>query len=74
MVYDELPVVPPSNRHAHIEHLPCPRENTLFVTAEPSSIKTYGSAFLDQFGVVLTSHEPWALRHDDVIHAHPALR
>jgi hypothetical protein len=74
VVYDDLPVVPPSNRHAHIELLPCPRENTLFVTAEPSSIKTYGSAFLDQFGVVLTSHEPWALRHDDVIHAHPALR
>jgi hypothetical protein len=73
-VYDDLPVVPPDNRHRHVEPLPCPRENTLFVTAEPSSIKTYGSAFLDQFGVVLTSHEPWALRHGDVIRAQPGLR
>lgn len=74
VVYDDLPVVPPRNRHAHVESLPCPRENTLFVTAEPSSIKTYGSAFLEQFGVVLTSHETWALRHDDVIRGQPALR
>ncbi|MDX1593659.1 MAG: glycosyltransferase family 10 [Gammaproteobacteria bacterium] len=74
VVYDDLPVVPPGNRHRHVEPLPCPRENTLFITAEPSSIKTYGSAFLDQFGVVLTSHEPWALRHRDAIRSQPGLR
>jgi len=74
VVYDDLPVVPPNNRHRHVELLPCPRENTLFITGEPSSIKTYGSAFLDQFGAVLTSHEPWALRHPGVIRSQPALR
>ena len=74
VVYDDLPVVPPDHRHRHVEPLPCPRENTLLVTAEPASIKTYGSAFLDQFGVVLTSHEPWALRHAGAIRSQPALR
>jgi hypothetical protein len=74
VVYDDLPVVPPDNRHRHVETLACPRENTLFITGEPSSIKTYGSAFLDQFGAVLTSHEPWAVQHAGVIRAQPALR
>lgn len=74
VVYDDLPVVPPSNRHLHTEQLACPQENTLFITGEPSSIKIYGSAFLNQFGAVLTSHEPWALQHPGVIRSQPALR
>ncbi|MEM7624590.1 MAG: glycosyltransferase family 10 [Planctomycetota bacterium] len=56
------------------ETLACAAAHTLLVTTEPSSIKTYGSAYLNQFGVVLTSQEPWALRHRDVVRGQPALK
>ncbi len=45
----------------------------MLVTLEPSSITVYGSAWLRQFGTVLTFQEPWALRHPKVIHHHPGL-
>ncbi|QTN31329.1 glycosyltransferase [Akkermansiaceae bacterium] len=66
VVYDDLP-------SSHREKLACPRNHTLLVTAEPSSIKTYGSAFLGQFGHVLTSQEPWAIRHPNAVFSQPAL-
>ena len=65
VVYDELP---PQG-----EALACPRENTMLVTAEPSSIKVYGNRYLQQFGAVLTSHEPWAMRHPRLIRHMPCL-
>lgn len=65
VVYDELP---PEG-----EDLACPSANTLLVTAEPSSIKVYGSAYLKQFGAVLTSHEPWAMSHPNIIRRMPCL-
>ncbi len=65
VVYDELP---PEG-----EALACPAANTVLVTAEPSSIKVYGSAYLRQYGAVLTSHEPWAMDHPNVIRRMPCL-
>lgn len=65
VVYEDLP---------RAELLACPARRTLLVTTEPSSIKTYGSAFLNQFGTVLTSQEPWALRHRDAVRSQPALK
>eukprot|EP00752_Nemacystus_decipiens_P013712 g12165.t1 len=65
VVYDELS---PKG-----EELACPKSNTLLVTAEPSSIKVYGSAYLRQFGAVLTSHEPWAMKHPNLIRRMPCL-
>lgn len=65
VVYDELP---PQG-----EALACARDHTLLVTAEPSSIKVYGSAYLKQFGAVLTSHEPWAMKHREIIRRMPCL-
>ena len=56
------------------EPLACPARHTLLVTTEPSSIKTYGRPFLNQFGTVLTSQEPWALAHRDRVHGQPALK
>ena len=53
--------------------LSCPRSNTLLVTTEPSSIKTYESVYTSQFGHVLTGQEDWALKHDGKIHSQPAL-
>jgi hypothetical protein len=61
VVYDDLP------RNRKSEELACPTQNTLLLTGEPSSITYYGKSFLKQFGHVLTSHEPSALKHPNAI-------
>jgi len=63
VVWDDLPSVSGERHTLWEEQLACPRENTLLVTTEPSSIKVYGKRFLQQFGHVLTSQEPWAVGH-----------
>lgn len=67
VVYDDLPLAPGGGNSRWEEKLACPRENTLLITAEPSTIKVYGKAFLGQFGHVLTSQEPWAIPHPNPI-------
>lgn len=67
VVYDDMPSSKGERFPLWREHLSCPRENTILVTAEPSTIKVYGKAFLSQFGHVLTSQEPWALKHPGAI-------
>lgn len=74
VVYDDLPPQAGERRSRRIEPLACPRAHTLLVTTEPSSIKTYGRAYTDQFGCVLTSQEPRALPHPDRVYAQPGLR
>ncbi|NNC86836.1 MAG: glycosyltransferase [Akkermansiaceae bacterium] len=61
VVWDDLPSVAGERHTLWEEELACPREHTLLVTTEPSTIKSYGSRFLRQFGWVLTSQEPWAI-------------
>ena len=61
VVYDDLP------RNRKSEELACSPENTLLLTGEPSSITYYGKSFLKQFGHVLTSQEPAALKHPNAI-------
>ncbi|MHA1523090.1 MAG: glycosyltransferase family 10 domain-containing protein [Alphaproteobacteria bacterium] len=68
VVYDEFPKLPPgparpSNPTRHQEQLCCPRDNTILVTSEPSTIKIYGKRYLAQFGHVLTAMEPWSVGH-----------
>lgn len=47
-----------------IQHpLHCPRERTILITGEPSSITVYGSDYVKQFGTVITFQESWALPH-----------
>ena len=53
--------------------LKCPPQNTLLVTLEPSSIKTYESSYIRQFGYVLTGQENWALKHPGKIISQPGL-
>lgn len=74
VVYEELPPKRAERLSRGEELLACPRDHTLLVTTEPSAIKTYGNAFTAQFGWVLTSQEPWALRHSRRIYSQPALR
>lgn len=63
VVYENLPAARGERRPMRIEQLACPRENTILLTTEPSSIKIYSRAFTRQFGYVVTSQEPFALRH-----------
>jgi hypothetical protein len=63
VVYDDVPPAQGQSRDNAREVLACPAENTLLVTTEPASIKTYGRGFAAQFGHVLTSQPPWALPH-----------
>jgi len=52
------------------ERVKCPRENTLLITAEPPSIKTYAPDFVNQFAAVLTCH---TLDHRNVINSQQGL-
>lgn len=65
VVYHDLPA------HTSTLRPQCPRENTIFVTHEPSAVKTYGNDFCAQFGWVLSCHEGWSLAHPRCIHTHP---
>ncbi|RME92088.1 MAG: glycosyltransferase [Verrucomicrobia bacterium] len=67
-VYDDLPSVAGERHTLWREPLACPREQTILLTAEPSSVKVYGRGFLRQFGWVLTSQEPWVIRHPRAIY------
>jgi hypothetical protein len=73
IVYGEMPLVGDKLRSEWEENLACPRQNTLFTTYEPSTIKVYGTRFLNQFGWVLTSQEPWVIKHPGAIFWQPAM-
>jgi hypothetical protein len=73
VVYDDLPSAGGERHTLWTEELACPRDNTLLITSEPSTIKVYGSGFLKQFGWVLTSQEPWVIRHPGTIRHQPGL-
>lgn len=68
VIYSDLPKI-----HS-CEVLVCPKEHTLLVTTEPSTIKAYGSDYTAQFGYVLTSQAEWALPHPNRIYSQPALQ
>jgi hypothetical protein len=55
------------------EKLACPRERTMLITGEPSTITVFGTDYLRQFGCILTFQEPWAMKHPQVIFHHPGL-
>jgi hypothetical protein len=73
VVYDDLPRHPGMKKPLWEEVLCCPRQHTLLLTTEPSSIKLYGRGFLHQFGHVLTSQEPRFIRHPGMIHRQAGL-
>lgn len=73
VVYDDLPSKSGERFTLWEEELACARERSLLITSEPASVKAYGSGFVRQFGHVLTSQEPWALRHPKRIYKQPGL-
>lgn len=59
VIVDDVPVVV----HNRIEKLKCPKENTILVTTEPSSITRYGRGFASQFEYLITNQEKEILPH-----------
>ena len=70
-VYDDLQSSSDERLPMSEELLACARERTILLTYEPSSIKYYGSDYVDQFGVVMTSHELISLTHTNRIDMPP---
>jgi len=52
------------------EELKCPKENTIFVSTEPSSISYYGKAFVNQFKYLITNHKEDNLPHKNALRSH----
>lgn len=73
-IYDNLPSAKGERRSVRIEPLACPQKNTILFTTEPSGVKIYGLTFTQQFGHVVTSQEPFALRHPGRIWSQSGLR
>lgn len=73
VVYDDLPCRANERFSTRAERLGCRRENTLLVTTEPATVKTYSTCFLAQFGHVLTSQEPRNIHHPDAIFSQTGL-
>ncbi len=63
VVYDDLPASGGERLTLNAERLRCPRERTILITYEPSSIKYYGSDYTRQFGVLLSSQEESVIPH-----------
>ncbi len=68
VVYNDMP-----GEHQE-EVLSCPASHTMLITMEPHTIKSYGRAYPNQFGCVLTSQPPWALPHSNRIFSQCALQ
>lgn len=74
VVYDDLPSVAGERHPLWVEALACPPENTLLMLTEPSSIKTYGRTYLNQFKWILSTQETWATgSHPGRLLTQPAL-
>jgi len=73
VVYNDLPPLGDERYSMSEEMLACSRGNTLLVTYEPATIKTYGTPFTSQFGHVLTSQRDWELPHPCRIYSQPAI-
>ncbi len=63
VVYDEFPRCEGAEFGRGVIPLRCPRERTILLTVEPTSIKRYSPAYTRQFGHLLTNRPPEAERH-----------
>lgn len=63
VIIDDIAKLVPSR----VEHLKCPKENTILVTTEPSSIARYGEAFARQFHYLITNQEATVLPHANAL-------
>jgi hypothetical protein len=54
-----------------VEEVICPKENTIFITGEPPSIKKYNPEFINQFGTIITCQKN--INHPNIIFYQQAL-
>jgi len=66
VIIDDIPRVTPNGA----EKLSCPKENTILITTEPSSITRYGRAFAKQFHYLITNQDEKVLPHPNAIRSH----
>jgi hypothetical protein len=74
--YDWLVVyhdIPKDGNFKVQQTLDCPRQKTMLITTEPSTVTVYGSDYLGQFGTIVTFQEPWAMPHPNVRFRPPGL-
>ena len=74
--YDWLVVyhdIPKDGKRKVLQELNCPRERTVLVTTEPSTVTVYGTDYLAQYGTIITFQEPWAMKHPRIVHRSPGL-
>jgi hypothetical protein len=74
--YDWLVVyhdIPDEDKWLIEQPLHCPKDRTILITPEPSSITVYGSDYVQQFGMVITFQEPWALAHPNIRYRAPGI-
>ena len=63
VIIDNIPRILPGQK----EILSCPKENTILVTTEPSSITKYGRGFTNQFHYVITNQDERSLPHPNAM-------
>lgn len=63
VIIDNMPTILPNIT----ENLKCPKENTILVTTEPSSISRYGKGFAGQFHYLITNQNEKTLPHANAI-------
>jgi hypothetical protein len=63
VIIDDMPKIIPNRT----EQLSCPKENTILVTTEPTSITRYGRAFAKQFNYLITNQDEKVLPHPNAI-------
>jgi len=74
VVYEDLIPLTGEKRGNRIESLACHKDNTLFITTEPTSIKHYGPNYLRQFGHVMSVQPHKIIKHPNQIFQTPPLR
>lgn len=68
VVYHDMPNFMECGKVMYYEKLKCPPENTIHINYEPSSITTYGTSYLRQFGCLVSTQEEKYLDHPNIIH------
>jgi len=63
VIIDDIPRVVPNK----VEQVSCPKENTILVTTEPSTITRYGRGFAKQFNYLITNQDEKVLPHPNAI-------
>jgi hypothetical protein len=63
VIIDDVPKITPNR----VETLSCPKENTILVTTEPTTITRYGRAFAKQFHYLITNQDEKVLPHPNAM-------